>query len=67
MWLRLGSYAGAIGAGGSVSSGGSDPGLGRGARAAGAGGGSGYNGEGSEAQGHGRDGSRRDWGGEEMV
>ena len=34
---------------------------------AGAGGGSGYGGEGSEAQGHGRDGSESDWGGEEMV
>ena len=35
---------------------------------AGAGGGSGYGGgKGSEAQGYGRDGSRRDWGGEEMV
>ena len=35
---------------------------------AGAGGGSGYDGgKGSEAQGHGRDGSGRDWGGEEMV
>ena len=35
---------------------------------AGAEGGSGYGGgKGSEAQGHGRDGSGRDWGGEEMV
>ena len=33
----------------------------------GAGGGSSYGSEGSEAQGHGRDGSGREWGGEEMV
>ena len=33
----------------------------------GAGGGSGFGGEGSEVQGHDKDGSGRDWGGEEMV
>ena len=69
----------------SGSNGGSDRGLGRGARAAGANrvmpavvwlsqaghrGSAGLSyggGRGNEAQGHGRDGSGRDWGGEEMV